>query len=69
MKTYGRCTKCGMESNGKPYCEICKRKKELDQIMREYYYEKNDIETTVDFLQTMFIEYAKIIKKGEIYNE
>lgn len=52
-----------MESTGKPYCEICKRKEELDQIMREYYYEKNDIETTVDFLQTMFIEYTKIIKK------
>lgn len=63
MKTYVRCAKCGMESTGKTYCEICKRKEELDQIMREYYYEKNDIETTVDFLQTMFIEYTKIIKK------
>lgn len=66
MEVYGKCAKCGMQPKGKTHCEICKRKKELDQIMREYYYEKNDIETTVEFLQTMFLEYVKIIKKGEL---
>lgn len=38
------------------------RKKQLDQIMREYYYEKNDMETTVEFLVYMYHEYVQAIK-------
>ena len=36
------------------------RKAELDQLMREYYYEKNEIDSTLEFLAVMFAEYHKI---------
>ena len=38
------------------------RKAYLDQLMREYYYEKNDIDATIEFLAVMYAEYRKIKK-------
>ena len=40
---------------------MSKQKKEvLDKMMQEYYYEKNSVEDTLDFLAFMFNEYEKI---------
>lgn len=36
------------------------RKQYLDQLMREYYFERNDIDTTIEFLEAMQAEYGKI---------
>ena len=38
------------------------RKQYLDQLMREYYYEKNNIDATIEFLAVMYTEYRKIRK-------
>ena len=38
------------------------RKAYLDQLMREYYYEKNEIDSILEFLAVMFAEYHKIMK-------
>lgn len=43
--------------------EIQDRKSFLDNIMREYYYEKNTVEDTLSFLSHMFTEYEKLIKE------
>lgn len=37
------------------------RKKFLDGIMLEYYYEKNDINSTLEFLAHMYKEYYNIL--------
>lgn len=43
---------------------MSKSKKEvLDKLMQEYYYEKNTVEDTLEFLAFMYNEYNKI-KKG-----
>ena len=38
-------------------------KETLDRIMTEYYYEKNSVEDTLNFLSFMFGEYEKLIKE------
>ena len=35
-------------------------KEQLDKLMSEYYYQKNSIEDTLEFLAFMFNEYDKI---------
>lgn len=40
-------------------------KKRLDTIMQEYYYEKNDTDTTIDFLTYMTHMYEKLKQQGE----
>lgn len=37
-------------------------KKKLDQLMTEYYYEKNSVEDTLEFLSFMFGQYEKLAK-------
>ena len=39
-------------------------KENLDLVMTEYYYAKNDIDSTLEFLAYMFNEYSKL-KYGE----
>lgn len=39
-------------------------KKNLDNIMREYYYERNKIEDTIAFLYTMANLYQNLIDTG-----
>ena len=38
-------------------------KQSLDQIMKEYYWDKNDIEDTIDFLYEMFLQYRDLWEK------
>ena len=38
-------------------------KKKLDEIMKEYHWDKNDIEVTIDFLYEMFLQYRDLWKK------
>ena len=45
--------------------DIKKRKAFLDNIMKEYYYEKNNVEMTLEFLSHMFNEYEKLIDLEE----
>ena len=40
-------------------------KKRLDTIMQEYYYEKKDTDTTIDFLDYMADMYRKLKQQGE----
>lgn len=35
-------------------------KESLDNIMKEYYYEKNSVEDTLEFLCFMFNQYQKL---------
>ena len=42
-----------------------KRKAFLDDIMREYYYEKNNVDMTLEFLAHMYREYEKLIDDWE----
>lgn len=41
------------------------RKAFLDNIMREYYYEKNNVEMTLEFLSHMLYEYEELTNKEE----
>ena len=41
------------------------RKAFLDNIMKEYYYEKNSVDETLEFLAHMFNEYEKLIDGWE----
>ena len=36
-------------------------KKKLDQLMVEYYYDKNSVEDTLDFISFMFQQYEKLL--------
>lgn len=45
--------------------ELQERKAFLDNIMKEYYYEKNNVEMTLEFLSYMFTEYEKLINPEE----
>lgn len=38
------------------------RKAELDRLMIEYDYKKNDTQATIDFLVAMHWEYCKIVR-------
>lgn len=38
-------------------------KKNLDTLMQEYDYEKNDMEDTLDFLSFMFTMYSQVKEK------
>ena len=38
-------------------------KKTLDNLMREYYYEKNDVDDTIAFLYTMANLYQQLEKE------
>ena len=44
-------------------------KTNLDKIMREYYYEKNDVEDTIGFLYTMADLYRQLIEPVPIHND
>lgn len=39
-------------------------KEQLDTLMSEYYYEKNSVEDTLEFLAFMFNQYEKIMKEA-----
>lgn len=39
-------------------------KEQLDTLMSEYYYEKNNVEDTLEFLAFMFNQYEKIMKEA-----
>lgn len=41
------------------------RKAFLDNIMREYYYEKNNVEMTLEFLSHMLYEYEELTNREE----
>lgn len=41
--------------------EIQERKAFLDKLMHEYYYEKNNVEMTLEFLEYMHNEYEKLL--------
>ena len=49
------------KSISKEELDIEKRKAFLDNIMKEYYYEKNNVDMTLEFLSHMFHEYEKLI--------
>lgn len=53
------------KSIAKEELDIEKRKAFLDNIMREYYYEKNNVDMTLEFLSHMFKEYEKLIDDWE----
>lgn len=38
-------------------------KEQLDNIMKEYYYEKNSVDDTYDFLLFMLDQYSKLCKE------
>ena len=40
------------------------RKQQLDQMMSEYYYQKNSIKDTMEFLAFMYREYTLIFNIG-----
>lgn len=44
-------------------------KTNLDKIMKEYYYERNDTEDTIAFLYTMVDLYRQLIEPVPIHND
>lgn len=38
-------------------------KEQLDILMLEYYYERNSVEDTLEFLSFMFSQYEKLLKE------
>ena len=39
-------------------------KAQLDKLMREYYYEKNSVADTLEFLSFMFSQYDKLVMEA-----
>ena len=37
-------------------------KNQLDEVMTEYYYAKNSVEDTLEFLAFMYSQYEKLVK-------